>query len=321
LSALFKATFLETLAILIGAGISEYLKTYLGNPSWIIFLFVVVPIFALPAYDLILLIPGFAGRDRGFGKELAESVYWIAGVQGGLAGGVLFSGLLSGTTSVEWLPILGLGLFCGIGWINFRRKGLVANDETRAPGWHPHWPRLLMVPTAKNIAWIVVAMLLVILFVESVFLTLLAHYSTLDAVSITGWAVGIIALVLYLLDAFSVEPVFLRIQFFPIDKTPREFRIEATVSNEGGMKVHSCQVEVRREGEPTVRLNRVIVEGPLGNAIMADPPNDIINDFPLFPKRATQVRGYITAPDNTKVTIVIKAGKSEYSPVSFHLSA
>jgi hypothetical protein len=173
-----------------------------------------------------------------------------------------------------------------------------------------------------------ISLLFAIILIETLFLTLLVHYSVLDAVSVTGWIVGIIALVLYLLDAFSVDPVFLRIQFFPLtrvsptNESPRQFRIEATVSNEGGLKVRSCQVEVRREGAPAVLLNRVIVEGPHG-AIAADPPNDKINDFPLFSRRPVQVRGFITAPDNTRVTMVIKVGitRVEFSPVSFHLSA
>ena len=77
-----------------------------------------------------------------------------------------------------------------------------------------------------------------------------------------------------------------------------------------------------REGAPAIRLSRVIVEGSLG-PIAADPPNDRSDDFPLFPNRPIQVRGHITAPDNTKVTIVIKVGMArvEFSPVSFYLSA
>ncbi len=183
-----------------------------------------------------------------------------------------------------------------------------------------NWSRL-WVPTARNIAWIVVSLLLVIIFVETLFLTLWVHYSVLDSVAITGWVIGIISLVLYLLDAFSVDPVFLRIYHFPTDKTPREFEIQATVSNEGGMKIRSCQVEVRAEGGDSILLNRVIVEG-LKGAVMAEPPNHIINDFPLFSRRPVQLRGYITAPDNTRVTLVIKVGRArvKLSPVTFRLT-
>lgn len=171
--------------------------------------------------------------------------------------------------------------------------------------------------TSRNIGGLVVVLLVVILFIDSLFLILWAHYSVLDTVGITGWIVGILSLALYLLDTFYVEPVFLQIQFFPTG--PRQFRIEATISNEGGMTIHSCRVEVRRQGEPTILLNRVIVEGPRG-AIPADPPNDRIDNFPLFPNRPTRVRGYISAPDNTRVTIVIKAAGAEFSPISFYLS-
>ncbi len=184
------------------------------------------------------------------------------------------------------------------------------------------WSRLSMVPTARNITRVVVSLFVAIILFDIVFLMLWAKSSLLDTLSINGWVVGVLALVLYLLDAYSVDPVFLQIRFFPREgSNPREFEIQATVSNEGGLKVRSCQVEVRREGQPAIRLSRVMVEGPHG-AIHADPPNDRIHEFPLFSKRPVQVRGHIPAPDDSKVTIVILVGvaRAEFSPVSFYLS-
>lgn len=183
------------------------------------------------------------------------------------------------------------------------------------------WSRLSRVPNARNVTSVVVSLLFAVILFELLFLTLWAGYSILNALSVTGWVVGMIALVLYLQDAFSVDPVFLQIRFFPTDRTPGEYEIQATVSNEGALKISSCQVELRKEGQPPILLNRIIVEGPRG-AIRADSPNDVINDFPLFSRRPVQVRGYVTALNNTRVTLVIKAGKSrvEFSPVSFNLS-
>ncbi len=59
-----KRTSLETVGLLVGVGLTEYLKPYLGGPSWTVFLFIVPPILALPAYDIINLFTGFAGRHR-----------------------------------------------------------------------------------------------------------------------------------------------------------------------------------------------------------------------------------------------------------------
>lgn len=177
----------------------------------------------------------------------------------------------------------------------------------------------MKVLTARNAGTWIIVLLFVILLVDSLVLTFFAHYSVLDAVAITGWMVGVISLALYLLDSFSFDPVFLRIAFSPTTVSPREFLIEATVSNEGGMRVHSCKVEVQRDGAEPILLNRVIVQGPRG-AVAADPPNDKINEFSSFPRRPVQLRGYITAPDNTRVTIVIKTRTGEFSPVSFYLS-
>ena len=118
-----KVTHLETLGVLIGAGTSEYVKTLLGSPSWIVFLFVAAPISTLAIYGGI---PKLAARHTGFSKTLADFVHWIVGVQSGLAAGVMFSGILAGTTSFLLVPVFGVGLFFGIVLVNWKRKEWVS---------------------------------------------------------------------------------------------------------------------------------------------------------------------------------------------------
>jgi hypothetical protein len=193
--------------------------------------------------------------------------------------------------------------------------------ESLSNRWRVNWSKLwILYPTARNLTRYVLALFSVIIAGNLAFLILWVGLSVLDALSINGWAVGVLALVLYIIDANSLNPVFLEIRFIPLDTIPREFEIHATVSNEGGLAVRSCQVEVGGEGVTPVRLSRALVEGPRG-AVMAEPPNHIIDDFPLLSRRPVRVRGKIVAPDNTRVTMVIKVGRAraEFASVTFPL--
>ncbi len=138
-------------------------------------------------------------------------------------------------------------------------------------------------------------------------------------IGVTGWLAGGLSLFLYLRDRLSTQPVFLKILFDPVANTPNRWIIEANISNEGGVKESSCEVLVRGEGVPETKLNRVIVENS-GGAGRAEPANDIIDVFPLFPHRPVWARGYVTAPQSTLIAIVLRVEAIEISTVSFHLS-
>ncbi len=138
----------------------------------------------------------------------------------------------------------------------------------------------------KNIARILVVALFAIVIGEYLVLTLLLNVSFVDAISITGWIVAMISLILYIGDRYEIQPVFLKIHYEPVRNTPGRYLIEAHVSNEGAMDVRksSCEILLTGVGIASTRLNRVIVKGPTG-AIRAKPPYGEIPFIPLYPKK------------------------------------
>ncbi len=123
-----KLTYQETLAILLGTGISESVKTLTGSPSWIVFAFVLAPISTLLIFGGVT---GFVRLQKSTSKKLADSIHWIVLVQSGLGGGIVFGGILAGTTSILWVPALGVGLFFGVLLVNWN------SNEDSAPTTKP----------------------------------------------------------------------------------------------------------------------------------------------------------------------------------------
>jgi hypothetical protein len=164
-----------------------------------------------------------------------------------------------------------------------------------------------------------IAALFGILFVIALILHFVFSASFDSVIGVTGWFAGVLALYLYLQDRFSTEPVILQIRFDHVDGKPNDYVIRVNISNEGGMKVSRCEVFLRGARIPETRLSRVLVEGPGGGAVRAEPPNDNITTFPLFPHRPVWATGYVTSEETVLLSLMLRIEGKELPSVQFHI--
>ena len=106
--------------VLLGSGLSAWIKGSLGGPSWIVFAIVLVP-FAMFAHHLV---------PKPFKVRLVNFVGWFVAVELGLAAEILFSEVYSGSTSPLAIPSFFLGVLLFVTYVNWTRKTLEGSAKT-----------------------------------------------------------------------------------------------------------------------------------------------------------------------------------------------
>ena len=123
------------------------------------------------------------------------------------------------------------------------------------------------------------------------------------------------ALVLYMWDRFRIEPVIVRV-FVQKMHEPDTCLIQADLSNEGGRRASGCSAEIEIDRKPVERLAFVPVDSPIGR-IGGDWPEQ--PRFTMYPRRTVPVRGYVKAPKDTRVSMVLRKEGKEKDRISFSL--
>lgn len=135
------------------------------------------------------------------------------------------------------------------------------------------------------------------------------------ALSIAGTTVGVAALLLYIWDRIRIEPVIVRVLVRKMDE-PDIYLIQADLSNEGGRKASGCTAAIEINSNLVEQLAYVPVDSPIGR-IGVDWPQQ--PRFTMYPRRTMPVRGYLKAPKDTHVSIVLRKDDKEKHRYSFKL--
>jgi len=133
--------------------------------------------------------------------------------------------------------------------------------------------------------------------------------------SSVGTVVAVVALVLYVWERVRIEPVIIRVLVRKSDD-PETYLVQADLSNEGGRRVRRCSTEIQIDGNSVAQLAFVPVDSSIGR-IGVDWPEQ--PQFTMYPHRTVPVRGYIKAPEGTRISIVLKKGEKEKNRLSFSL--
>lgn len=165
-----------------------------------------------------------------------------------------------------------------------------------------------------RISWRVTA--LVLGFATVIALSYIAIGQPLGtSIAAMGALPAIVALVLYISDAVAVEPVVIQ-RIVRIMDEPNRYLIEALISNNGGKEATQCDMVVEIGGNLVSRLSYIPVDSPLGR-IGSDWP--IEDTFTLYPRIPISVRGYASAPANTRVTVALRYRGRRYGEQTFAL--
>ncbi len=137
-----------------------------------------------------------------------------------------------------------------------------------------------------------------------------------------GTSIGAVALILYLQDKVRervIEPVIIQTVVRITGKhgdNPQEYRIEANVSNEGGLRAKDCEAVIQIDGNVVGNLSHVPVDSPIGR-IGVNWPSEV--RFSLYPRRPIWVTGSVRARPGTIASIVLRANGQENKSPPFEL--